>query len=56
MGYSPWGHKESDTTARLNTAHILYPRLCQAHETNFNMFSWAMGEIVYLMYINIQFC
>ena len=22
MGYSPWGHKESDITERLNTAHI----------------------------------
>ena len=21
MGYSPWGHKESDTTERLNTVH-----------------------------------
>ena len=21
-GYSPWGHKESDTTERLSTAHI----------------------------------
>ena len=23
MGYSPWGHKESDTTERLSTAHTL---------------------------------
>ena len=22
MGYSPWGHKESDTTERLSTSHI----------------------------------
>ena len=56
MGYSPWGRKESDTTERLSTACILYPRLCQAHETNFNMFSWTMGEIAFLTSINIQFC
>ena len=23
--YSPWGHKESDTTEQLSTAHLLYP-------------------------------
>ena len=23
MGYSPWGHKESDTTERLNTLSFL---------------------------------
>ena len=22
MGYSPWDHKESDTTERLSTAHL----------------------------------
>ena len=22
MGYSPWGHKESDTTEKLSTAHV----------------------------------
>ena len=30
VGYSLGGHKESDTTERLSTACILYPRLCQA--------------------------
>ena len=56
VGCSPWGHKESNTTERLSTACILYPRLCQALETNFNMFSWTMGEIAFLKSINIQFC
>ena len=23
MGYSPWGHKESDTTERLHLRHIV---------------------------------
>ena len=23
LGYSPWGHRESDTTERLNTAHSM---------------------------------
>ena len=23
MGYSPWGHKESDTTERLHDNHLL---------------------------------
>ena len=35
VGYNPWGHKESDTTEQLGTAHvvflllfILYPFVC----------------------------
>ena len=23
MGFSPWGHKESDTTERLSTQHLI---------------------------------
>ena len=26
MGYSPWGHKKSDTTERLSTAQTACPR------------------------------
>ena len=26
MGYSPWGHKDSDTTERLNLYHLRHTR------------------------------
>ena len=28
VGYSPWGHKESDTTDRLNIEHCIFTFFC----------------------------
>ena len=38
MGYSPWGHKESDTTEQLNTVHI-YIRKEEKCKVNFLRFN-----------------
>ena len=38
MGYSPWGHKESDTTEQLNTAHIYVRKeKCKVNFLRFNL-------------------
>ena len=29
VGYSPWGHKESDLTEQQSTAHVVYPKCIQ---------------------------
>ena len=38
MGYSPWAHKESDTTEQLNTVHI-YIRKEEKCKVNFLRFN-----------------
>ena len=40
-GYSPWGHKESDTTERLSTAQHIYVCVCV-----------SLSLYIYLIYIS----
>ena len=47
MGYSPWGHKESDTTERLNT----HTRTC-IHKAELSGFhSWAKNYVLISLYV-----
>ena len=45
-GYSPWGHKESDTTKRLNTAQHKRPTLYQASLGNLALGINSKGNLL----------
>ena len=47
VGYSPWGHNESDTTKGLSThAHCLFRTHAHTHTINTEDFSSAALELV----------
>ena len=52
MGYSPWGHKESDTTEQLDFHSIIFADLIGKNDTalKFTVLCIFFLEI-YLMYI-----
>ena len=42
MDYSPWGHKESDTTENAHTTYVQSVIGFQTHKQPFHLFEWLM--------------